>query len=183
MAPAPQLTTDMYLRTPETLQPTEVIYGALRVADAPTVRHQQAVGAFHLALAPHVRDRGLGTVLLSPIDVIFDYDLALILQPDLVFISNARRRILMDKVIGSPDMVLEVLSPHPRIGKLQERIDWFAAYGVREIWLLHQLQERFEILGVEEGRIARREAFDYQVAIKSDVLPEFTLTVDDILRT
>jgi len=183
MAPAPQLTTDMYLRTPETLQPTEVIYGALRVADAPTVRHQQAVGAFHLALAPHVRDRGLGTVLLSPIDVIFDYDLALILQPDLVFISNARRRILMDKIIGSPDMVLEVLSPHPRIGKLQERIDWFAAYGVREIWLLHQLQERFEILGVEERRIARRESFDYQVAIKSDVLPEFTLTVDDILRT
>ena len=172
----------MYLRTPETLQPTEVIYGALRVADAPTVRHQQAVGAFHLALAPHVRDRQLGTVLLSPIDVIFDYDRALILQPDLVFISNARRRILRNRVIGPPDMVIEVLSPHPRIGKLHERIDWFAEYGVREIWLLHQLQERFEILGVQDGRIARRESFDYLAAIKSDVLPEFTLTVDDILR-
>ena len=182
MAPAPQLTTDMYLKTPETLQPTEVIYGALRVADAPTVRHQQAVGAFYMALASHVQNRRLGTVLLSPIDVIFDYDRALILQPDLVFISNARRRILMDRVIGPPDMVLEVLSPHPRIGKLQERVDWFAEYGVREIWLLHQLQDRFEILGVEGGRIARRESFDYLADITSDVLPGFTRTVDEILR-
>jgi hypothetical protein len=55
MAPAPLLTTDDYLRTPETLQPSELIYGALRVAEAPTVRHQQAVCAFLLALAPYVR--------------------------------------------------------------------------------------------------------------------------------
>src|SRR5688500_7750522 len=85
MTPAPQLTTDEYLRTPESLLPTEVIYGAMRAAEAPTVRHQQALGAFFLALAPHVRQRRLGTVLLSPLDVVFDWDRALVLQPDLVF--------------------------------------------------------------------------------------------------
>ncbi len=182
MAPAPQLTTDEYLRTPETLQPTELIYGALRVAEAPTVRHQQALCAFLLALAPHVRERRLGSVLLSPLDVIFDWDRGLILQPDLVFISHARWRIRREKVIGAPDMVLEVLSPHPRIGKLQERIDWFAEYGVREIWLLHQLEERLEILSAHNGRVAMRESFDYLTPIKSAVLADFTVTVEDILR-
>jgi Uma2 family endonuclease len=182
MSPAPTLTTDEYLKTPETLQPTEVIYGVLRVADAPTVRHQQAVGAFYLSLALHVRERRSGKVLLSPLDVIFDYERALILQPDLVFISNARLSILKQKVIGAPDLVLEILSPNPRIGKLQERIDWFAAYGVREIWLLHQLDERFEILGVEKGRVTKRESYDYLTPIHSEVLPEFGLTVDEILR-
>lgn len=182
MAPAPLLTTDDYLRTPETVQPTELIFGALRVAEAPTVRHQQAVCAFHLALAPHVRERRLGRVLLSPLDVIFDWDRALILQPDLVFISHARWQIRREKVVGAPDMVLEILSPHPRIGKLQERINWFAAYGVREIWLLQQLKERFEILTVENGHVARRDSFDYLTPIRSEVLPEFTLMVEDILR-
>lgn len=182
MAPAPQLTTDEYLRTPETLQPTELIYGALRVAEAPTVRHQQALCAFLLALAPHVRERRLGSVLLSPLDVIFDWDRGLILQPDLVFISHARWRIRREKIVGVPDMVLEVLSPHPRIGKLQERIDWFAEYGVREIWLLHQLEERLEILSAHNGRVARRESFDYLTPIKSAVLADFTVTVEDILR-
>ena len=182
MAPAPLLTTDDYLRTPETHRPTELIYGALRVADSPTTRHQQAVGAFYLALALHVRKHRLGTVFLSPLDIIFDYDRALILQPDLVFISNARRQIVKDRVIGSPDLVLEVLSPHPRIGKLQERIDWFAQYGVREIWLLHQLKERFEILGVEDGRVIRQASLDYLTPITSVVLRQFTTTVEDILR-
>ena len=182
MAPAPNLTTDEYLRTPETLQPTEVIFGALRVADAPTVRHQQAVGAFHLALALHVRERRLGTVLLSPLDVILDYDEALILQPDLVFVSKGRRQILTnEKVIGAPDLVLEVLSPHPRIGKLRERIDWFAKYGVREIWLLHQMTQRLEILGVDAGGVATQRSFDYLTRLHSNVLPAFNMTVNDIL--
>jgi Uma2 family endonuclease len=133
VAPAPFLTTDDYLRTPETLQPTELICGALRVADAPAVRHQHAVGAFHLALAPHVGERRLGRVLLSPLDVILDWNRALILQPDLVFISPARWHVRRQKIVGAPDLVLEVLSPQPRIGQLQERIPWFTEYGVREI--------------------------------------------------
>ena len=183
MAPAPLLTTDEYLSTPETLQPTEVIYGALRVADAPTVRHQQALCAFLVALALHVRERRLGTVLVSPLDIILDYTRALIVQPDLVFISQERRDILrQERVIGAPDMVLEVLSPHPRIGKLQERIDWFAEYGVREIWLLHQLEETFEILTVERRRVGGRRTFDYLTPIASDVLPDFGLTLEKILQ-
>ena len=182
MAPAPLVTTDEYLRTPETLQPTEVIYGAPRVAEAPTVRHQQALCAFLLALAPHVRRHRLGTVLPSPLDVILDYGRALILQPDLVFISNARLDILkQDRVMGAPDMVLDVLSPHPRIGKLQQRIDWFAQYGVREIWLLHQLKEQIQILSVTNGRIVGSESFDYLTPIRSGVLPEFTPRLEDIL--
>jgi Uma2 family endonuclease len=183
MAPAPRLSTDEYLRTPETLTPAELIFGALRVADAPTVFHQQAVGALHLALALHVRERRLGTVLLSPLDVILDYERALVLQPDLVYIANARRHILQrDRVIGPPDLVIEVLSPHPRIGKLQERLQWFAQYGVLEIWLLHQVEERLEIVFVENRRFLRRDSVRYEMPIASRVLPDFTPTVQDILR-
>jgi len=182
MAPAPLLTTDEYLKTPETLNPTELVYGVLRVAEAPTVWHQQAVAAFHLALAPHVRGRRMGRVLLSPLDVVFDWDRGLILQPDLVFISHERWHVRRQRIAGAPDLVLEVLSPNPRIGKLQERIDWFAAYGVREVWLLHQEHERFEIVRSANGRVASRETIDYLSPMRSDVLPEFRLTVHDILQ-
>lgn len=46
----------------------------------------------------------------------------------------------------APDLVLEVLSPNPRVGTLDERLDLFAKYGVREIWLLHQVSQRFEVV-------------------------------------
>ena len=182
MAPAPPMTVNEYLDTPETLQPTELIYGALRVAEAPTFWHQQAVAAFHLALAPHVRARRLGRVLLSPLDVVFDWDRALILQPDLIYISNARWRTHRGKIVATPDLAIEILSPHPRIGKLDERIGWFAEYGVREIWLLHQTRERFEILWTDDGRVVRRVDLDYFDPIRSDVLPQFTRPVGEILR-
>src|SRR4029079_706964 len=94
MAPAPVLTVDEYFRTPETLRPAELVYGALRVAESPSVRHQQAVGAFFLALSHHLRARRLGHVLLSPMDVVLDYERALIVQPDLLFVSKARAHIL-----------------------------------------------------------------------------------------
>jgi Uma2 family endonuclease len=182
MAPAPALTVDEYFRTPETLLPAELVYGALRVAESPSVRHQQAVGAFYLALSQHLRARRLGRVLLSPMDVVLDYERALIVQPDLLFVSNARAHIVKQRVLGAPDLVLEVLSPNPRIGALQERIDWFAEYGVREIWLLHQTTELFEIVRAEEGRPIRSEPADYNRSIRSHVLPAFTSTVNDILE-
>jgi Uma2 family endonuclease len=121
-------------------------------------------------------------VLLAPIDVVLDYERALIVQPDLLFVARARTHILKERVLGAPDLVMEVLSPNPRIGALQERIDWFAEYGVREIWLLHQISERFEIVQVEHGRAIRSEPFDFARPIRSQALPGFVRTVTEILE-
>jgi Uma2 family endonuclease len=181
MSPAPTLTTDQYFRTPESLRPTELIFGTLRVAESPTVWHQQAVAAFHLALAPHVRTRRLGYVFLAPLDVVFDARRHLVMQPDLLFIRSGREDIIERKVTGAPDMIMEVLSPNPRIGTLEERVDLFARYGVREIWLLHQTSERFEILSVRDGDVADRQRFDYNTRLTSRLLPAFNAKVVDIL--
>lgn len=176
------MTTEEYFRTPETKQPTELIYGALRVADSPMPQHQAAVGDFFMALATHVRDRSLGDIWLSPLDIIFDARRALILQPDLFFVSQERRHILTDRMRGAPDMVMEVLSPDPRIGELNERLRWFAEYGVGECWLLHQFERRLEVVAFADGGMASRVSFDRRAPIRSSVLPEFRHTVDSILR-
>lgn len=175
------MSTEEYLKTPESLLPTELAYGTLRVADSPMPRHQSAVADFHLALAAHVQEKRLGKIWLSPLDVILDAKKALIVQPDLLFISTERRHILTDRIRGAPDMVLEILSPHPRVGKLNEHLKWFADYGVRECWLLHQSERRLEVLRFADGRVARRESFDERTPIKSAVLPEFDRSVGSIL--
>ena len=177
--------TDMtlaeYFRTEESNLPQELAYGRWLVKDAPTPRHQNAVGDFYFALRPFVRRARLGDVWLSPIDVVLDRENALVVQPDLIFVRNDRLHIVTDHVRGAPDMVLEVLSPYPRIGRLHERLEWFARYGVRECWLFHQPQVRLEIVTFDRGAITSAKAFEADDAIRSDPFPGFDLRLVDVL--
>lgn len=176
------MTTAEYLRTPESLVPTELIYGNLRVAESPLPRHQAVVLDVSLALVAHVQERRLGQIWISPLDVILDAERALIVQPDLFFISNDRSHILADRVRGAPDLVVEVLSPNPRIGRLGERIGWFQEYGVNECWLIHQLERRIEVLNFSGTNVIERASFDDKTPIRSRVLPDFDRTLGSMLR-
>jgi Uma2 family endonuclease len=167
------MTTLEYLETPETVLPSELAFGVLRVADSPSATHQRAVGDLFLELAPFVRDRGLGEVLIAPMDVVLDFDRALVVQPDLLFVSSARRHIIVDRVYGAPDLVVEVLSPYPRIGRLEDRLMWFARYGVRECWIVRLAERRLEVLTLDQRGVVTTTAFEPGSHIRSTVLPEF----------
>jgi Uma2 family endonuclease len=182
MAPAPAtMTVDEYFRTPERLAPAELVFGVLRLADSPAPRHQSAVAKLYLALQAHVRKRRLGTVWLSPLDVVLDDYRALIVQPDLLFISKAREWIVRDRVRGAPDLVVEVLSPHPRIGRTEERIGWFAEYGVCECWLVHQDRADVTVMEFGDGRVREERVSRLHDPIRSRVLSGFSLSLHDIL--
>jgi Uma2 family endonuclease len=184
VAAAPTLmTVDEYFGTPETVLPMELVFGVLRVAEAPAPRHQSAVANLFLALDAYVRARGIGRVWLSPLDVVLDERKALIVQPDLMFISSERESIVQDRVRGAPDLVIEVLSPNPRIGRTEERVAWFAEYGVRECWLVDQGRREVTVLEFANRRIAQRRVFARGEGIGSSVVPEFAQALDDILES
>jgi Uma2 family endonuclease len=181
MAPAPLLmTVDEYFKTPETVMPMELVFGAMRVAESPTPRHQSAVRHLLLALNAHVEERQLGEMWVAPLDVVLSESRALIVQPDLFFVSNARAPIVTDRVRGAPDLVIEVLSPNPRIGKTEERVRWFAEYGVRECWLIHQQDVSVTVIRFEDERVASRDVYERRQRIVSRVLPEFSATLSEI---
>ena len=174
------MTTAEYLETPETLQPREQNYGELHVADAPTVTHQRLVGRLFKALDEHVGLYKLGEVLLSPIDVILDGPKALVVQPDLVFVSAARAIIFEDRIWGAPDLAVEVLSPWPRVGRTEERVALFAKYGVQECWLVHQVTKRVEVVRFDGGSEVARTAHGWHEPIVSHVLPAFRVSIGSI---
>lgn len=168
------MTVNEYLQTGESVLPQELAYGVLRVAEAPLPRHQRAVARLFRLLDDHVDHHALGEVWLSPIDVILDIERHLVVQPDLLFISNQRSYILTDRIRGAPDLVVEVLSPRPRIGAIGERIGWFAEYGVAECWVVDLVSRRTEVLTFADRAVAERQLFDEQGTIRSRVLPTFS---------
>jgi Uma2 family endonuclease len=160
------MTTTEYLNTPETVLPRELAFGVLRVA----------VRDLTLALCGFVRDRALGEVLPAPTDVVLDYDKALVVQPDLLFVSSERRDIVRARVYGAPDLVVEVLSPQPRIGKLDERVAWFARYGVTECWIANAVRKELTMLTFADGSIAKRSVANGASRIQTDILDGIPLT-------
>jgi Uma2 family endonuclease len=168
-----RLTTEAYLAGEETLLPQELIWGVVRDAPSPHARHQRAAFRLGRLLQDHVEAHDLGEVFLSPLDVVLDQQRALVVQPDAFFFSQDRLYHVSDRARGAPDLVVEILSPHPRIGKLDERLEWFARYGVRECWLVHQLSAEVHVLRFAEGRIAERRRFGADERIESTVLPGF----------
>ena len=167
------LTTAEYLQTAESMRVQELIFGTLRVAESPSFRHQNLLLELAVLMRVFVGQHKLGTVCIAPLDVILDPVRALIVQPDLFYVSNMRKDILTDRVWGAPDLVVEVMSPHPRIGRLQDRIEYFAHYGVQECWLIHQLTRSIEVLQLNGYGVAARQTFSGVERIQSTVLPLF----------
>jgi len=182
MGPAPPLmTAHEYFKTPETVKPMELVFGALRVADSPSAYHQSIVIELFRALDDHIRDRQLGRMWVAPLDVVLSEPRALIVQPDLFFVSRDSDGIVKDRVYGAPDLVIEVLSPNPRIGTTDERVGWFAQFGVRECWLVHADEIEVSVLRFANQRVEGRARFRRDEPISSAVLPDFSPTLEEII--
>lgn len=172
--------TYAYLRTPEVLLPQELVWGYVREAAAPTAAHQRTVGALFIRLSQHLRDTGAGEAWLSPLDVVLDVERNLVVQPDLSVVLTEHADIVTDRIWGAPDLVVEVMSPRPRIGSVEERLEWFATYGVRECWLVHVPGARIEIIHFQKGLIVST-VFGPVDPIRSSVLPGLRLAPLDVI--
>ncbi|MFO8059223.1 MAG: Uma2 family endonuclease [Bacillota bacterium] len=128
------MTADEYLALPEDSAPANLVQGLLIRDPAPSASHQELVGRLYIILHEGVRQRGLGVVYLSPIDVVLDGDT--VLQPDLVVISSERRQIIDDRVRGAPDLVVEVSSPTTEERDLTTKRLLYARHGVQECWFV-----------------------------------------------
>ena len=182
MGPAPPLmTAHEYFKTPESVRPMELAFGAFRIADAPTAYHQSMVIELFRALDRHVRDRALGRVWIAPLDVVLSESRAVIVQPDVFFVAHDQDKIVQERVYGAPALVIEVLSPTPRIGSIDERVGWFARFGVRECWLVHAEEVELSVLRFANQRIDDRVRLRRDETIRSGVLRDFTATLEEII--
>ncbi|MBI2571157.1 MAG: Uma2 family endonuclease [Candidatus Schekmanbacteria bacterium] len=130
-----RLTYAEYLELPDDGKRYEIIDGELNVTPAPTSRHQIVAANFHLLLGERVRTHRLGRLLFAPVDVVLsDTD---IVQPDLVFIRADRTGIIAERFIqGSPDLVIEILSPTTRRRDILTKSALYARFQVPSYWLV-----------------------------------------------
>ena len=166
MAPAPRLmTVDDYLRTPETVLPSELVYGVLRVAESPLAGHQSLVAELFVALRAHVREHRLGTVWIAPLDVILGYG-----------------HIVSDRVHGAPDLAIEVLSPGTRKTDETRKRRLYERFGVDEYWIVDPEGELIKVYrrsGAGYG-LATELTCEHQHVLETPLFPGLRLALADV---
>ncbi len=103
-------TYDDYAALPDDGRRYEGVNGVLVMAPAPDLRHQSIALRLSHYLFVHAELAGLGRVFPSPVDV--ELEPKNVFQPDVVVILNAHLdRMAQKKIIGAPDLVVEIASP------------------------------------------------------------------------
>src|SRR4030042_3933114 len=111
-----KLTYHDYVQLPDDKR-HELVEGELFLVPAPNLYHQQILGKLWTSIHTHAKANHLGEVFLAPCDVVLCE--ITVVQPDLLFVSSQRQGILTEANIqGSPDLVVEILSPSTRQGDL-----------------------------------------------------------------
>lgn len=130
-----KLTYEDYLLFPEDGNRHEILDGEHFVTAAPNLLHQSIVVELTSWIAPFVRRHRLGRLYLAPADVLLgEHD---VVQPDLLFVSQARARILTElNVQGAPDLVIEVPSPSTRRRDEGLKLERYELLGVLEYWMV-----------------------------------------------
>jgi len=148
----------------------EVIEGELlTMAPGPDMRHQDWVLNLASKLKDHAKARNLGHISVAPRDVIMDDDN--VVQPDIAFVSSARKSISQRRgIFGAPDMVAEMVSPFSVRRDRQIKKELYARYGVKEFWIIDPGNDTIEILTLTDGRFELLSSATGRGKVRSQVI-------------
>jgi len=170
---------EMVAELPETNLPVELWNGEIVMSPTPTPSHQTIVINLAFLLRDHVRDKKAGTVFVSPLDVIFSPQR--VVQPDVFFVSNARKGIIQDRVQGVPDLTMEVVSPGSWKRDRMEKKALYEQAGVSEYWIVDPDGETIEVFALTKGVYDLHSRAQGAEVAESKLLPGFKVTFSELL--
>jgi Uma2 family endonuclease len=166
-----------YAAIPDDGKRYEIVDGVLYMTPSPNEWHQTTVGRLFRYLSVYIEDAGFGRVYIAP----FDVELApyVVVQPDAFVILNANReKITTSRVIGAPDLVVEVSSPGTVGFDRDEKRGAYARAGVPEYWIADPGTQTVEVFVLEVGVYHSLGVFEGQAILPSKVLPDFSISVE-----
>jgi len=146
----PLLTVENYKILPETGQRYQLIEGDLYMAPAPNRYHQDISRNLEYILLEYLEENPIGKLYHAPFDVYLDEHN--VFQPDIVVVINAHRAILTDAgAEGTPDFVVEILSPKTARLDRDNKRRVYASTGVQELWIIAPEPQNIEVFLLQEN--------------------------------
>ena len=128
----------------------ELVNGEVAVSPSPTPGHARTVFQLSLLLGNHVESGQLGELLLDCDTIFGKHDVR---RPDLLFFTEARRDQMGEKkLIGRPDLAVEVISESSDRIDRADKFKQYAKGGVKYYWIVDPLDKSFEGFVLKAGK-------------------------------
>ncbi len=149
----------------------EVIDGQIyNMSPSPTPKHQDILGGLYAEFRSYLRGKEC-RVFISPIDVCLSdekEDLHKVKEwviPDMVVVCD-KNKIDEKRIVGTPDLLVEVLSPSTAKKDKLVKYNRYQRAGVKEYWIVDPVNEVIEVYLLEETAFKRNGVY-----VKGDTLP------------
>lgn len=171
-------TYEDYERLPEGA-PYQLIEGELIMVPSPIPYHQDILRILGLKLAAFVEEKKLGKIYFAPLDVYLSETDTY--QPDIIFIAKDRLNIIGEKKVeGSPDLVIEILSPATAYYDLRIKKDIYEKSGVKEYWVVDPMQKTIEVFVNKKGKFELISVSKEEDAVKSTLLEGLSISLREV---
>jgi len=117
-----------------------------------------------------------------PLDVVLgEGDEREVVQPDILFISKEREKIIAEEEIrGAPDLVIEVTSPATEDRDRHYKKTLYARHGVKEYWIVDPDGKTVEVYTLGEKGFELVRACEASEALKSPLLEGLEVDLNEV---
>lgn len=148
----------------------EYINGEIYLLGSPNVGHQEVLGRLYLVFSEYLKDKTC-RVFLAPFDVHFnkkDIDTPDVMQPDLLVACDLKNNVNeKGRYMGTPSLVVEILSPSTRTKDMIDKLNTYRLSGVKEYWIIDTKGEKMMVYSFEEFEIDDFKTYEKGEVFKS----------------
>ncbi len=121
------------------------------------------------------RENKSGFVIASPIDVQFDRKN--LLQPDIVFIAKVNEKMIQAQaIVGSPDLVIEILSPNNPEKDTERNFKIYKQFAVQEYWLINSDSSTIQVFSLQHKDYVSLSKAGEAELIQSNIFTDLQLS-------
>ena len=156
------------------------------MSPAPSRMHQEISRNLFVKFANYL-DGKQCKVYYSPFDVRIpiegasDDNIINVVQPDIVVICDKNK--LDDKgCIGSPDLIIEIISPSTAKKDLNEKFSLYEQAGVTEYWVVYPYEKIIFIYSLVNGKYNEGIEYDVSKSIAVGIFDKLSIDLKDIFK-
>ncbi|MDQ7095443.1 Uma2 family endonuclease [Desulfosporosinus sp. PR] len=168
----------------------EYIDGIVYMTPSPSTKHQRISGRLQARLFNFLEGKEC-EVFTAPFDIELrttdpdqgdQIEKTKVVIPDLSVICD-KTKLGENKYAGSPELIVEILSPSNQAHDLVKKLNLYMQSGVKEYWIVNPLLNTVQIYGLnEEGQYQQLEVLKETGVAHSEVLQGFSMNLEELFK-